>query len=97
MAQHRRLHVLTQMKALGLVPLFYHHEDEVAWQVAQACAEGGCPLVEFTNRGDRAFDVFKYMARRRDEERPEIVLASRLRRVAVTTARTRSVNRPLSQ
>ena len=74
MAQHRRLHVLTQMKALGLVPLFYHHEDEVAWQVAQACAEGGCPLVEFTNRGDRAFDVFKHMARRRDEERPEIVL-----------------------
>ncbi len=74
MAQHRRLHVLTQMKALGLVPLFYHHEDEAAWQVVQACAAGGCPLVEFTNRGDRAFDVFKHMARRRDEERPEVIL-----------------------
>jgi 2-dehydro-3-deoxyphosphogluconate aldolase/(4S)-4-hydroxy-2-oxoglutarate aldolase len=62
------------MKTLGLVPLFYHPETEVAWQVVQACAEGGCPLVEFTHRGDRACEVFTDMARRRDEERPAVIL-----------------------
>ena len=76
MAKHSRLQVLTRMKDLGLVPLFFNRDAEIAWHVAQACAEGGCPLVEFTNRGDRAIEVFSLMTALRDERHPEIMLGA---------------------
>ncbi len=76
MAKHSRLHVLNQLKALGLVPLFFNQDAEVAWNLVQACAEGGCPLVEFTNRGDRAIEVFRHLAELRDEKRPEVILGA---------------------
>ena len=68
MARHNRLHVLTQMKSLGLVPLFFNGDADTACKLVLACAEGGCPLVEFTDRGDRAIDVFKGLAEWRDHK-----------------------------
>ena len=42
----------------GMVPLFYHADLEVAKQVVTACYNGGTRLLEFTNRGDFAHEVF---------------------------------------
>lgn len=42
----------------GMVPLFYHADVEVAKQVLTACYTGGARLLEFTNRGDFAHEVF---------------------------------------
>jgi 2-dehydro-3-deoxyphosphogluconate aldolase/(4S)-4-hydroxy-2-oxoglutarate aldolase len=74
MSRHTRLQVYNAMKELGLVPLFYHPEAETAIQIVAACLKGGCPLVEFTNRGDRAIQVFEELAAYRDRERPELIL-----------------------
>jgi len=74
MARHSRLHTLTTMKSLGLVPLFYTPEVEIAQQIMQACYRGGALVLEFTNRGDRAIEVFKELAAYRDREIPEMVL-----------------------
>lgn len=41
-----------------MVPLFYHADVEVAKQVLTACYTGGARLLEFTNRGDFAHEVF---------------------------------------
>ena len=62
MAKFTRLEVYQAMLASGLVPLFYHPDVDVSQQVAQACAQGGARVLEFTNRGDFAFEVFKELS-----------------------------------
>jgi 2-dehydro-3-deoxyphosphogluconate aldolase/(4S)-4-hydroxy-2-oxoglutarate aldolase len=62
-----RMTVLTALEAQGVVPVFYHPDAEVCKKVIQACADGGAPCIEFTNRGDFASHVFyevtKYFAK----------------------------------
>ncbi len=74
MARFARLEVLTAMKEIGLVPVFYNSDFEVAKKIACACADGGARVVEFTNRGDRAINVFTKLAEYRDAQRPDIIL-----------------------
>lgn len=58
MAKYTRLEVAAVMKETGMVPLFYHADIDVAKAVVKACYEGGARLLEFTNRGDFAHEVF---------------------------------------
>jgi 2-dehydro-3-deoxyphosphogluconate aldolase / (4S)-4-hydroxy-2-oxoglutarate aldolase len=58
MARFTRLQVLNTMVQTGLVPVFYWPDAEVAVQVARACHRAGLPLLEFTNRGEQALQVF---------------------------------------
>jgi len=50
--------VLRLMKEQGMVPLFYHADIEICKQVVKACYDGGARLLEFTNRGVFAHEVF---------------------------------------
>jgi 2-dehydro-3-deoxyphosphogluconate aldolase / (4S)-4-hydroxy-2-oxoglutarate aldolase len=59
MARYRRIEVLNAMYDTGLVPVFYHPDIEVVGNVARACVKGGARLIEFTNRGDFAYEVFR--------------------------------------
>jgi 2-dehydro-3-deoxyphosphogluconate aldolase/(4S)-4-hydroxy-2-oxoglutarate aldolase len=63
MSRYTRLQVLNAMHEVGLVPVFYHADPEVVINVAKACVKGGVRLIEFTNRGDFAYDVFKELER----------------------------------
>jgi len=58
MAQYSRIEVATVMRETGLVPLFYHEDIEVSKKVLKACYDGGARLLEFTSRGDFAFEIF---------------------------------------
>ena len=58
MPQNSRLFVLTTMINTGMVPVFYHPDAEVTINVIKACLDGGVRCFEFTNRGDRAHEVF---------------------------------------
>tara|TARA_R110002126_G_scaffold229039_2_gene373412 strand:- start:1729 stop:2397 length:669 start_codon:yes stop_codon:yes gene_type:complete len=58
MAQYSRLEVANVMKETGMVPLFYHPDIELGKKILQACYDGGARLMEFTARGDFAFEVF---------------------------------------
>lgn len=58
MAKYTRLEVARTMGEQGMVPLFYHADLAVAKQVVTACYAGGARLLEFTNRGDFAHEVF---------------------------------------
>ena len=62
------------MKELGLIPVFYNSDFEIAWNIVTACADGGAKCIEFTDRGDRAISVFTKLAEYRDAERPDIIL-----------------------
>jgi len=74
MARHSRLEVLTAMKRTGLIPVFYNSDFETARNIVAACADGGAECVEFTNRGERAVNIFTKLAEFRDAERPDIIL-----------------------
>ena len=59
MARFSRLQVWNKMEEVGLVPLFYHADAEMAKKIVEAISAGGGKVIEFTNRGDRAFEVFR--------------------------------------
>jgi 2-dehydro-3-deoxyphosphogluconate aldolase / (4S)-4-hydroxy-2-oxoglutarate aldolase len=74
MARFSRLNVCTTMIETGLVPVFYSPDLEVTKQVARACVDGGCRLLEFTNRGDHAWEVFNELAKYCARELPGMIL-----------------------
>ena len=69
-----RTQVLTALEAQGVCPVFYHPDPEVSLNVIRACARGGAPVIEFTNRGDFAADLFGEIARELARTDPDIIL-----------------------
>lgn len=74
MARFERIHVATVMKETGLVPLFYHPDVEIGKSVLKACYSGGARILEFTNRGDFAHEVFAELIKYCNRELPEMIL-----------------------
>ncbi len=74
MARYDRLRVLNKMIELGLVPVFYNPDLEVAKRIVAACRAGGARVVEFTNRGDFAFQVYTALAQHVAEAEPDVIL-----------------------
>ena len=74
MAQYTRLEVVKQMQDSGMVPLFYHHDIEVAKSVLKACYDGVARLMEFTNRGDFAIEIFNQLIKYSIAELPGMIL-----------------------
>ena len=74
MARFKRLQVLNTIVETGLVPVFYHPDVDVAKNIAVACASGGARVVEFTNRGDFAPEVFKELSLYLAQEHPDVIL-----------------------
>jgi len=74
MARYSRLDVLNTIVELGLVPVFYNPDLEIAKQIVSACRAGGARVVEFTNRGDFAFQVFAGLSEHVAEAEPGVVL-----------------------
>lgn len=73
-ARFDRLTVLNTVVESGLVPVFYDGDVEVAQQIVTACARGGARVVEFTNRGDRAWNVFTQLAEWAASAHPKMIL-----------------------
>jgi 2-dehydro-3-deoxyphosphogluconate aldolase/(4S)-4-hydroxy-2-oxoglutarate aldolase len=76
MARFRRLEVLQTMIKSGLVPVFYNQDLELAKKIAKAVADGGGRVLEFTNRGDFAYQVFSELIKWCAKETPELILGA---------------------
>ena len=74
MAQYSRLEVASVMKETGMVPLFYHPNVELGKKVLKACYDGGARLMEFTARGDYAFEVFSELNKYAIKELPGMIM-----------------------
>lgn len=74
MAQYSRIQVIHQMEKSGMVPLFYHPDIGVAKSVLKACYDGGARLMEFTNRGDFALEIFTDLIKYAIAELPGMIL-----------------------
>jgi len=57
-ARYNKLKVLNTAHEQGMVPLFYNGDPKLGTKVLKACYDGGSRIVEFTNRGDFAHEVF---------------------------------------
>jgi 2-dehydro-3-deoxyphosphogluconate aldolase/(4S)-4-hydroxy-2-oxoglutarate aldolase len=73
-ARFDRLTVYNTLLGDGLLPLFNHADAEVARKVAGALAKGGSRLLEFTNRGDGAINVFADLAAHTSKALPDLIL-----------------------
>jgi 2-dehydro-3-deoxyphosphogluconate aldolase/(4S)-4-hydroxy-2-oxoglutarate aldolase len=62
------------MEKTGLVPLFYHKDLDTCKKVLTACYKGGARILEFTNRGDFAHEVFGELNKFAEKELPEMIL-----------------------
>ena len=58
----------------GMVPLFYHPSGEVGKRVMSACYAGGSRVLEFTNRGRFAHEVFAELSKYKAVHCPEMAL-----------------------
>lgn len=63
MPRYRRLEVINLIQQIGIVPVFYTGDLESASAIARSCADGGARVLEFTNRGDGAWEVFAGLER----------------------------------
>ncbi|MFV0626305.1 MAG: bifunctional 4-hydroxy-2-oxoglutarate aldolase/2-dehydro-3-deoxy-phosphogluconate aldolase [Alphaproteobacteria bacterium] len=74
MSRYSRMQTLSLMKEIGMIPVFYESDLEVAKEVMKACVKGGARVIEFTNRGDFAHEVFAELEKFARKELPEAVL-----------------------
>ena len=74
MAKYSRLQVLNTAFESGMIPLFYHADVVLGKQVLKACYDGGARLLEFTNRGDFAAEVFGTLNKYALKELPGMML-----------------------
>ncbi|MDC6387711.1 bifunctional 4-hydroxy-2-oxoglutarate aldolase/2-dehydro-3-deoxy-phosphogluconate aldolase [Maribacter sp. PR1] len=74
MAKYTRLEVVAAMEETGMVPLFYHPDIDLGKKVMKACYDGGARLMEFTARGDFAFEVFLELNRYAIKELPGMIM-----------------------
>jgi len=58
-----RTDVMQLMEEQGMVPLFFHSDVDVCKQVLHACYDGGARLLEFTNRGLFAHEIFSEISK----------------------------------
>ncbi|WP_428655145.1 bifunctional 4-hydroxy-2-oxoglutarate aldolase/2-dehydro-3-deoxy-phosphogluconate aldolase [Runella sp.] len=57
-----------------IVPVFYYPDAAVTTQIIKACYEGGIRAFEFTNRGEKAKEVFKVLREYISTNYPEMAL-----------------------
>lgn len=69
-----RIQVAQLMEKQGLVPLFFHSDIEVVKQVVKACYDGGSRLLEFTNRGEFAHEIFSELSKYSRDNLPGMAL-----------------------
>ncbi|WP_228239081.1 bifunctional 4-hydroxy-2-oxoglutarate aldolase/2-dehydro-3-deoxy-phosphogluconate aldolase [Allomuricauda sp. M10] len=74
MAKYSRIEVAMAMEKTGMVPLFYHPDVALGKKVLRACYDGGARLMEFTARGDFAFEVFSELNKFAIKELPGMMM-----------------------
>jgi 2-dehydro-3-deoxyphosphogluconate aldolase/(4S)-4-hydroxy-2-oxoglutarate aldolase len=66
--------ILNTIQQQGLLPLYFHKDKTVSIEVLKALYRAGIRAVEYTNRGEQAFENFTAMLQLRDAELPGLYL-----------------------
>lgn len=68
------IETLQVLKEKPLVPLFYNEDLDVCKSLITACYKGGVRVIEFTNRGEKAIDVFRELLEWSQTHFPKLIL-----------------------
>ena len=74
MANVKKHICLDAIRKQKIIPLFYHADFDTACEILKACAAGGAYVIEFTNRGDFAHEIFGQLVKFTRTELPEMIL-----------------------
>jgi len=74
MSRFTRIEVAIKLKESGIVPVFYNSDSQTTIQIVEACYKGGFRVMEFTNRGDFAHEVFAALNKHAAKEMPDMIL-----------------------
>ncbi len=66
--------IIQSITTQGMLPLYYHDDATVTLEVAKALYTAGVRVIEYTNRGEKALDNFKYLLSQRDTVMPGMLL-----------------------
>jgi len=67
--------IIHQIKQQGVLPLFYHSDQQVCLDTVNALYAAGIRVIEFTNRGDQALTNFKALQLAKSSSMPDLLLA----------------------
>ena len=73
MARFTSIEVYNAILEQGLVPVFYNGDFEKSKNVIKAIVKGGGKIVEFTNRGDFALEIFIRLVKYFEKEEPQLI------------------------
>lgn len=73
MARFSNIEVYNTLIGQGLVPVFYNGDFDIARIIIDSIAKGGGKIIEFTNRGDFALEIFTKLVKHFENERPELI------------------------
>ncbi len=76
MAGQSRQDVYNAIAQIGAVPVYHASDVGDALAIARACVDGGMRVVEFTNRGDHAHEVFSALHKTIASEVPHAILGA---------------------
>ncbi|MGN6399008.1 MAG: bifunctional 4-hydroxy-2-oxoglutarate aldolase/2-dehydro-3-deoxy-phosphogluconate aldolase, partial [Flavisolibacter sp.] len=71
---HKKEAALQTLLQQMMLPLYYHDSAEVSIEVLKALYEAGIKTLEYTNRGEHAFENFKALRKAVDENMPGLQL-----------------------
>jgi 2-dehydro-3-deoxyphosphogluconate aldolase/(4S)-4-hydroxy-2-oxoglutarate aldolase len=76
MALYSKYEIVAKVVEIVLIPMLYHSDLEIAKKVSKTVVEAGSKLLEFTNRGHRAFMVSSELSKWRENEGLDLVLGA---------------------
>ena len=74
MSRFNRIDVAVKFREAGIIPLFFHKDQDICRSAIKACYEGGSRVFEFTNRGDFAHEVFSELNKWAEKEIPDMIM-----------------------
>lgn len=68
--------IIVKLKMQGLMPLFFHADENVSIDVMKALYKAGVRLIEYTNRGETALNNFTAMKDVAEKNYPDLFLGA---------------------
>jgi len=76
MSNYKRHEAQSLIYKTGLIPVFYHADPEISIEIISAVIKGGCPIIEYTNRGSFAVEVFAEISSYFAKKNPKLLLGA---------------------
>src|SRR5580693_4101311 len=71
---HKKEKIIQAIIQQGALPLFFHPDETISFQVMEALYESGIRVIEYTNRGKQALKNFRSIKKETYKQFPDLIL-----------------------